>query len=72
MVDSEFSRRANGEVDNSSPDVRTAIVDPHNDGLFGLKIDHSDLGAEGQAPMGGGESVDIKALAAGRSMIPVP
>ena len=72
MVDSEFSRRANGEVDNSSPDVRTAIVDPHNDGLFGLKIDNPDLGAEGQASVGGGESVDIKTLTAGRSMISVP
>ena len=43
MVDSEFSRRANGKVDNSSPDVRTAIVDAHNDGLSGLEIDNSNL-----------------------------
>ena len=72
VVHTKHSGRANGEVDNSSSNVRTAIVDTHNDGLSGLKIDNSDLGAEGQAPVGGSKSVKLKALPAGRSMIPIP
>ena len=72
VVDAELSGRASSEVDDSSTDVRTAIVDPHNDGLSGLKIDNSDRGTEGQTLMGSGEGIHIKALTACRSMIPIP
>ena len=72
MIHAQLSGRANREVDNSSPDVGTAIIYPHNDGLSGLQIDHADFGAKRQAFVGGGESINVEALAAGRSMIPVP
>ena len=72
MVHAELSGGAHGKVDDPSSDVRTAIVDAHNDRLSGLEIDNSNLGAEGQALMCGGESIQIKALAAGRAMISIP
>ena len=69
---SQLSGRPNREVDNSSPDVGAAIIYPHNDGLSALQIDHADFGAKRQALVRGGESVDVEAFAAGRSIIPVP
>ena len=72
MIHAQLSGRPNREVDNSSPDVGAAIIYPHNDGLSGLQIDHPDFGAKRQALVRGGESVNVEALAACRSMIPVP
>jgi hypothetical protein len=72
IIHAQLSGGTNREVDNSSSNVRTAIIYPHNDGLSGLQIDHPDFGAKGQILVRSGERVNVETLAAGRSMIPVP
>lgn len=47
-AEAEFARRGTGQVDDPAPDERPAVVDGDDDGIAGVLIGHTDLGAERQ------------------------